>query len=200
MTTHLLPDLTVYPLPPQGFRMDPARVSVLRRTRRIRSLCLLAVVALLGAGCSDNAPPTAPEAAQAVVGDGPAAAKATRTPYIADLQLHSIYVDIAPDGTYDNGYDVALTNPGPKTNGLYLQSELQQNQYTVDGGGTIIFCPAQDGVLQHGTCTMTSWITPPPRYFALGPARFTLKLVQRGTDNSIKVLDSRTVDVVIVHS
>jgi hypothetical protein len=53
----------------------------------------------------------------------------------------------SPDGTYDNGYDVTLTNPGPKTTRLYLQSEVQQNQYTVDGGGTIIFCPALDGSL-----------------------------------------------------
>jgi hypothetical protein len=172
----------------------------LLRTRRIRSLCLLAVAALLGAGCGDNASPTAPETVQADVADGPAAAKATRTPFIEDLQLHFIYVDIGPDGTYDNGYDVTLTNPGPKTTGLYLQSELQDNQYTVDGGGTIIFCPALDGVLQHGTCKMTFGINPPPVYFPLGPARFTLKLVQRGADNSIKVLDSRTVDVVIVHS
>ncbi len=173
---------------------------LLMRPPRIRSLCLLTVAALLGAGCSDHASPTAPEAVQAVVADDPAALKATRTPYIADLQLHYIYVDIGPDGTYDNGYDVTLTNPGPKTSGLYLQSELQQTQYTVDGGGTIIFCPALDGVLQHGTCKMTFGITPPPVWFPLGPARFTLKLVQRGADNSIKVLDSRTVDVVIVHS
>jgi hypothetical protein len=172
---------------------------LLMRTRRIRSLCLLAVAPLLGAGCRDNVSPTAPEAVQAVVAD-PAAAKTTRTPFIEDLQLHYIYVDIGPDGTYDNGYDVTITNPGPKTTGLYLQNELQGGQYTVDGGGTIIFCPALDGVLQHGTCKMTFGINPPPVYFPLGPARFTLKLVQRGADNSIKVLDSRTVDVVIVHS
>jgi len=148
----------------------------------------------------DNAPPTAPEAVQAAVTGGPAAVKVSRTPFISDLQLHSIYVDMGPDGTYDNGYDVVFTNPGPKTDGLYLQTELQQNQYTVDGGGTIIFCPALDGSLQHGTCRMTFFITPPPVYLALGPARFTLKLVQRRTDNSITVLDSRTVDVVIIHS
>ena len=171
------------------------------RSRRIGSICLLAVAALAGAGCSENAPPTAPEAARAVVTPAAAATKPSpRAPYISDLQLHSVYVDMGPDGTYDNGYDVVLTNPGSKTTGLYLQSELQQNQYTVDGGGTIIFCPALDGTLQHGTCRMTFGITPPPVYLSLGPARFTLKLVQRGADNSIQVLDSRTVDVVIVHS
>jgi hypothetical protein len=47
---------------------------------------------------------------------------------------------------------------------------------------------------------MTFSITPPPVYLALAPARFTLKLMQRRPDNSITVLDSRTVDVVIVHS
>jgi hypothetical protein len=172
------------------------------RSRRIGSICLLAVAALAGAGCSENAPPTAPEAARAVVTPAAAATKPSpRAPYISDLQLHSVYVDMGPDGTYDNGYDVVLTNPGSKTTGLYLQSELQQNQHTMDAGGTIIFCPALDGVLQHGTCRMTFGITPPdPRIFVVGPALFTLKLVQRGADNSIKVLDSRSVEVWIVHS
>jgi hypothetical protein len=167
--------------------------------RKARSLYLLAVLALAGTGCSDNSSPTGPETAQAVPG-AQAAAKDTRAPYISDLQLHSIYLDMGPDGTYDNGYDVTLTNPGPKTTGLYLQSEVQQNQYTVDGGGTIIFCPALDGSLLHGTCKMTFGITPPPVYLALGPARFTLRLVQRRADNSLTVLDSKTVDVIIVHS
>jgi hypothetical protein len=172
-------------------------------TRRISPVCLLTVVALAGAGCSDSAAPTAPEAVRAVVTTAAAVTKPdARAPYISDLQLHSIYVDMGvAGGPYDNQYDIVLTNPGPKTTGLYLQSELQQNQYTVDAGGTIIFCPALDGVLQHGTCRMTFGITPPdPLYFQVGPARFTLKLVQRGADNSITVLDSRTVDVVIVHS
>jgi hypothetical protein len=168
-------------------------------TRTARSVYLLAVVALVGTACSDNSSPTGPETVQAVPSDQ-AAAKVTRAPYISDLQLHSIYVDMGPDGTYDNGYDVTLTNPGPKTTGLYLQSEIQQNQYTVDGGGTIIFCPALDGSLQHGTCRMTFGITPPPVYLALGPARFTLRLMQRRPDNSLTELDSRTVDVIIVHS
>jgi hypothetical protein len=171
------------------------------RTRKISSVCLLAVVALAGVGCSENAPPTAPEAVRAVSTPAAAATKPdARTPYMSDLQLHSIYVDIGRyESPYDNLYDVVLANPGPKTTGLYLQSELQQNQHTMDAGGTIIFCPALDGALQHGTCSMTFGITPPP-YFVAGPARFTLRLVQRGADNSIKVLDSRTVDVVIVHS
>ena len=171
------------------------------RTHKIGSICLLAIAALTGAGCSENAPPSAPEAARAGVTPAAAATKPVpRAPYISDLQLHYPYVDMGPDGTYDNGYDVVLTNPASKTTGLYLQSELQQNQHTMDAGGTIIYCAAPDGVLQHGTCRMMLGITPPPTYLSLGPARFTLKLVQRGADNTIKVLDSRTVDVVIVHS
>jgi hypothetical protein len=47
---------------------------------------------------------------------------------------------------------------------------------------------------------MTFGITPPPVYLALGPARFTLRLMQRRADNSLTVLDSKTVDVIIVHS
>ena len=95
-----------------------------------RSMCLLAVVALVATGCSDNSSPTGPEAVQAVVTDGQAAGKPSRAPYISDLQLHSIYVDMGPDGTYDNAWDIVLTNPGSKATGLFLQSEIRQNQYT----------------------------------------------------------------------
>jgi len=165
-----------------------------------RSVYLLAVVALAGTGCSDNSSPTGPEAVQAVVTGGEAAAKESRAPYISDLQLHSIYVDMGPDGTYDNAYDLVLTNPGPKASGLFLQSEIRQNQYTVDGGGTTIFCSALDGALAHGTCSMQFTIQPPPVYLALAPAQFTVRLMQRRPDNSLVVLDSRTMDVVIVHS
>jgi hypothetical protein len=76
----------------------------------------------------------------------------------------------------------------------------RQNQYTVDAGGTTIFCSALDGALAHGTCNMQFVIQPPPVYLALAPAQFTLRLMQRRADNSLVVLDSRTVDVVIVHS
>lgn len=78
-----------------------------------RSMYLLAVVALAGTGCSDNSSPAEPEAVQAVVTGGQAAGKESRAPYISYFQLHSIYVDMGPDGTYDNGYDLVLTNPGP---------------------------------------------------------------------------------------
>jgi hypothetical protein len=121
---------------------------------------LLAVVALAGTGCSENSSPTEPEAVQAVVTGGQAAGKPSRSPYISDLQLHSIYVDMGPDGTYDNAWDIVLTNPGSKASGLFLQSEIRQNQYTVDAGGTVIFCPALDGALAHGTCRMQWTITP----------------------------------------
>jgi hypothetical protein len=165
-----------------------------------RSMYLLAFVALVATGCSDNSSPTGPEAVQSVVTGGEAAAKASRAPYISDLQLHSIYVDMGPDGTYDNAWDIVLTNPGSKATGLFLQSEIRQNQYTVDAGGTIIFCPALDGALAHGTCRMQWTIQPPPVYLALAPAQFTVRLMQRRPDNSLVMLDSRTFDVVIVHA
>jgi hypothetical protein len=163
-------------------------------------MCLLAVVALAGTGCSDTSSPAEPEAVQAVVTDGQAAAKEPRATYISYFQLHSIYVDMGPDGTYDNGYDLVLTNPGPKATGLFLQSEIRQNQYTVDAGGSTIFCSALDGVLAHGTCNMLLTIQPPPVYLALAPAQFRVRLMQRRADNSLVMLDSRTFDVVIVHS
>jgi hypothetical protein len=169
-------------------------------TRKTCSAYFLAVAMLAAAACSDSTPATAPDAAQTVVGGGTSAVKDARTPYISDLQLHFIYLDIAPDGTYDNGFDITFTNPGPKTDGLYLQVDIQQNQYTIDGGGTALSCRAASGVLPHGSCRMTWWISSPPLYFALGPAQVTVRLMQNRNDQGTILLDSRTVDVVIVHS
>jgi len=166
--------------------------------RKPRILSLLALISLAGAGCGDDTA-TAPEAVQASVTAG-TSAKAPRTPYISDLKLHFPVVDMGPDGTYDNGYDIAVMNPGQKTDGVYYQVELQQNQYTSFGGGTAVFCPTLNGVLPHGTCLMTFYITPPASPFVTGPARLTIRLLQNRLDRGVTLLDSRTVDVEIVHS
>lgn len=173
-------------------------------TRKAYSVYPLAFVALAAAGCSDNMGPTAsdaPEAAPAPLtgssAAAPRAAKVARTPYISDLPLQSIYVQ-KNHRDYDNPYDVVLTNPGGKASGLYLQSELRQELGTADGGGTIISCPTPDGSLSRGTPSMRWYITPPGVNLVLGPATLTLKLVQTRADNSLIVLDSRTVDVEIV--
>jgi hypothetical protein len=78
-------------------------------SRKPHMLSLLALIALAGAGCGDDTA-TAPEAVQASVTAG-TSAKDPRTPYISDLQLHFPVVDMGPDGTYDNGYDIAVMNP-----------------------------------------------------------------------------------------
>ena len=52
--------------------------------------------------------------------------------------------------------------------------------------------------MPRGTCSMTVELTVPHRNFYAGSGQFTLKLLQRRLDNSVVVLDTRTVDVVIV--
>jgi hypothetical protein len=160
----------------------------------------LVAVALGGAACSDTDSTTAPATAETAITTAAPAAKEPRTPYISGLTLHSIYLDIAPDGTYDNGFDMVFTNPGAKTDGLYFQVDIKQGPYTEDGGGNALYCQAQAGVMGHGTCRMTWWVGHAPLYFALGPATLTVRLMQNRNDQGAILLDSRTVDVIIVHS
>jgi hypothetical protein len=169
------------------------------RNLGLRLAGLLAIVAIAATGCSDSSATTAPTAMRPAA--HVASAAAAKAPYISDVQLSSIYIDMGPDGTYDNGYTVTLTNPGPRATGLFFDTEVRQNLSTMDAGGSTIFCPAMDGVLTKGTCRMMWWVTPPdPFRFVVGPATLTIRLKQRGSDNSIKLLDSRTVDIYIVHS
>jgi hypothetical protein len=166
-------------------------------TYKTSSLFLLALLTLAGAACSDDTSPTAPEPAEPAPPQAAAAVKAPRMPYISDLQLHSIYLDM---GGHGDGYDIVLTNPGPKAEGLYLEAAVTDNHYTADVGSTVIYCPVQDGTLVRGTCRMTAFVPPPPSNLALGPARLTIRLMQRGADGSITALDRRTFDVVLIHS
>lgn len=166
-------------------------------TRKSRSASLFALIALAAPACSDT---TAPAATDASPSASVAAAKPARAPYISELHLHSIYIDMGPDGTYDNGYDLTIANPGQKTDGVYFQAELQQGQYTQDGGGSALYCAAAAGVLPRGTCTMTWWVSTPVSPFVRGPARLTIRLLQNRNDTGVVLLDSLTVDVEIVHS
>jgi hypothetical protein len=179
---------------------EPTRLPASTRARTTRSLYLIALLTLAGAACSDNTSPTAPAAVEPAPTQAAVAVKAQRTPYISDVQLHSIYIDMGPDGTYDNGADIVLTNPGSKAEGLYLWATVSDNHYTEDGGSIALSCQAPEGTLLRGTCRQMFFVTPPPYWLQLGPARLTIYLMQRGADNSITALDRRTLDVVLVHS
>ncbi|HEX3235820.1 MAG TPA: hypothetical protein VHR41_16605 [Gemmatimonadales bacterium] len=169
------------------------RTSVARKSR----LAFVALATLAAAACSDTTAPIHPGEASTAVAP---AAKPARTPYISDFQLHSIYIDIAPDGTYDNGYELTVSNPGQKTDGVYFQVDLQQGTNIEDGGGSSLYCSSVAGVLPRGTCRMTWWVSSPTYPFVRGPARLTIRLLQIQNDGPIVTLDSRTVDVEIVHS
>jgi hypothetical protein len=180
--------------------LEPPRPLASTRPHKARPLSLLALLALAGAACSDDTSPTAPQAVEPAATVTAAAPAKPRTPYISDVQLHYIYIDMGPDGTYDNRVDIELTNPGPKATGLHLKATVQDNHYTVDGGSLTLVCPTPDGSLPRGTCRLRFFVTPPPHWLELGPAKLTITLMQRGLDNSITALDRRTLDVILVHS
>ena len=169
--------------------------------RRTHPLYLVALLALAGAACSDDdRSPTGPAAAEPATIEPAAAPKPPRTPYISDVQLHFPVIDMGPDGTYDNGVDIVLTNPSKTAQGLYIEATVSDNHYTVSGGSNWIYCAAAEGTLPRGTCRVMFFVTPPPSHLQLGPARLTIRLMQRGADNSLTALDHRTLDVVLVHS
>lgn len=167
------------------------------RNRRTRSASLLAVVALAGAGCSDNATPTAPAATRPVAALNSAAAKPRqRVPYISNLQLSSIYVSLSGGFT---PYTVTVTNPSQKDfQSIYLKGELQSqnNQPPLPASAFLAYCPSPNGIVPHGDCTMSDGITGGPT-LAPGPGFFTLRVLQQQSDGTMTVLDSKTVDVVL---
>lgn len=168
--------------------------------RRTRSVCLLAVVALSGAGCSDHATPTAPAANRPGATFAVTAAKPRpRVPYISDLQLSTIYVPISPSDEY-TPFTVTVTNPGPKDfQSIHLEGELQSqnNQPAWPATAFIASCPNPNGIVPKGDCTMSNGITP-GWTLVPGPGTFTLRVLQQQSDGTVKVLDSKTVDVVFI--
>lgn len=164
---------------------------------RIGSACLLAIAALAGMGCSDDAPPTAPAAVRAVAPLNAAAAKPrTRTPYISNLQLSSIYVSIS--GGY-TPFTVTVTNPSQKDyQNIYLKGELQSqnNQPPTPATAFLAYCPGSNGIVPPGDCTMSNGITGGSG-LAPGPGTYTLRVLQKQPDGTMKVFDAVTVDVVL---
>lgn len=168
------------------------------RLTRVGSLLLIA--ALAGTGCSDQTGPTAPKTSETVVSrpeSNPARSGAT---FISDLRVHSNAVFMSINGT--GGWldlTAVLTNPGRKATGLYLQGVVRQGTLTATSDQAPIRCGAGEGTMPRGkTCSMTVELTVPQRNFFASEGQFTLKLVQRQLDGSVTVLDTRTVDVVIV--
>jgi hypothetical protein len=173
------------------------------RNSTARPACLLALVALGGAACSDVAATTAPTTRRAAVVNAPLAQLSTagraqrRAPYISALELGSVYVSI---NTGSTPFTVTVTNPSAKEYGsIFLKGELQsqRNQPPSPATAFVAYCPYPNGVVSAGDCTMSGAISGEPT-LELGPGTYTLKVVQRQLNGTMKVLDSKTVDVIFV--
>jgi hypothetical protein len=157
----------------------------------------LALLVAAVAGCSDAAPSAPPPTrAVAALSAAPDAARG-RTPYISSLQLSSIYVSLT------NGYTpftVTVTNPSLKSvQNIYLKGVVQQNNQTPwPTTAFLAYCPGPNGIIPPGNCTMsngiTAWGSPT---LVPGPATFTLMVQEQQSNGSMKVLDSKSVGVVL---
>ncbi|HSJ65580.1 MAG TPA: hypothetical protein VK922_16935 [Gemmatimonadaceae bacterium] len=169
----------------------------MKRPTGIRSVCLLALVALAAAACSDSPSPTAPASDRAAAVFKTSAAKPRpRTLYISDLQLSSIYVSLS--GGY-TPYTVTVTNPSRKdVKSIYLKGELksENNQPPVQASAFLAYCPMPNGIVPYGECTMSHGITGGAT-LAPGAGTFTLRVLQQQSDGTMLALDSTTVDVVL---
>ena len=169
------------------------------RNRFARPAWLLGMVAVIGAGCSDSRDPapTAPSAPHPLAAVDVASTRARqRTPYIASVDLSSVYVSISGGST---PYTVTITNPGQKDAPLiYLKGELksENNQPPVPASAFIAYCPYPNGTVPRGSCTMSDGITGGAT-LAPGPGTFTLRLLQRQSDDTMKELDSVTTAVIL---
>jgi hypothetical protein len=165
------------------------------RLTRVGSLLLIA--ALAGTGCSDQTGPTAPKTSETVVSrpeSNPARSGAT---FISDLRVQSNSVYMSTGGGILN-LTVVLANPGRKATGLYLQGVVRQGTLTAPTDQAPLRCTAVEGAMPRGTCGMGVQLTVPFRDFTNMLGQFTLKLLQRNPDNTVTMVDSRTVDIVIV--
>jgi len=170
---------------------------MIRNYRRTTATCLVAVFAL-AAACRDEAPLTAPAAQPATAALTAASAKVrARAPYIANLQLSSDYVPVNVDAT---PFTVTVTNPTLENYGsIYLKGELKSltNHRSVVATAFLASCPYPNGIISPGDCTMSNYITGDTT-LALGQGTYTLKVLQQQANGTMKVLDSKTVDVLLV--
>jgi hypothetical protein len=166
------------------------------RNHRTRSAGLLAFVVAAGAACSDVSP-SAPPSTQAVaaLNVAPTAGRG-RAPYISDLQLGSIYVSTTNGFT---PFTVTVTNSSEKSvQNIYLKGVLNQNGQTWPATAFLAYCPGSNGIIPPGDCAMSNGITGLwAETAAPGPATYTLMVLQQQSNGSMKVLNSKTVDVVL---
>ena len=131
--------------------------------RRTYPACLLAIIALAGAGCSDDAPSTAPAAPPTDASLAVAAAKPRpRGAYISGLQLSSTTIAVSPSDEI-TPFTVTVTNPAQKdVQGISLEGELQPtfNNQPPPSTAFVASCPNPNGILPRGDCTMSNWISP----------------------------------------
>jgi hypothetical protein len=168
--------------------------------RRTHSICLLAIAALVGSGCNDDAPSTAPTVLRTDAAFAIASVKPRpRTVYIADVQLSTLNIPVSPSDEI-TPFTVTVTNPSPKdVPGISLEGELQPtfNNQPPPSTAFTASCPNPNGIVPRGDCTMSNWIgaawnvTP-------GPGTFTLRLLQLQPDGTKKVLDTKVIDVTFV--
>jgi hypothetical protein len=167
------------------------------RNHRTHTARLLALVVAAGAACSD-ATPSAPTTTRAVASfnAAPDAARG-RAPYISGVQLSSIYVSITSGYT---PFTVTVTNPSLKSvQNIYLKGVLQQNNGTPwPATAFLAYCPGPNGIVPPGDCTMSNGITAlGSPTLVPGPATYTLMVLQQQSNGTMKVLDSKSVDVVL---
>ncbi len=167
------------------------------RHHRMHSTALLALLVAAVAACDvatpSAPPPTRPVAALNAAPDGARG----RTPYISGLQLSSIYVSITNGFT---PFTVTVTNPSLKSvQNIYLKGVLQQNNQTPwPTTAFLAYCPGPNGIIPPGDCTMSNGITAlGSPTLVPGPATYTLMVLQQQSNGSMKVLDSKSVDVVL---
>ena len=167
------------------------------RSLGIRST-LLMLVTLASAACSnDAASPVAPGATSTATPNGNVSfgRTATRVPYISNLQLASEYVTV---NTGYTTFTVTVTNPTTTDFGkIFLRGELKaQIGQAVPATAFMAYCPSGGGVVPPGDCVMSNGIQGVPT-LALGPGTYTLQVLQEQKNGTMKVLDSKTVDVVL---
>jgi hypothetical protein len=164
-----------------------------------RSARLLAFTAAFAAGCADNSTPTAPSATKTAPTNAAFAKGRPRTPYIADMQLSSIYINMSGGFT---PFTVTVRNPTSKdVQGIHLKGELksQNNMPPTTATAFIANCPVANGVVPRGDCTMSNGISGGVG-LSPGAGTFTLRVLQEQPDGTMLVLDTRTVDVVLGQS
>ena len=65
----------------------------------------------------------------------------------------------------------------------------------------LAYCPASNGIIPPGDCVMINGITGLWAETGVpGPATYTLMVLQQQSNGSMKVLDSKTVDVVLTRT